>query len=128
MPANYGFVLNAPELASVLYGVVRDLVVSVNSTAIPIAGGQFSATDVGITLPQATYESNLNSLAFGDAVNVEDISDLTGTNAPSGNGGYSVAGNVATLTLPLKFVLGLLNVQRNIFDGHTVSPYVVLSL
>ena len=123
MPANYGFVLNVPELASVLYGAVRDLVVSVNSTAIPVAGGQFSATDVGITLPQATYESNLSSLALGDDVNSDDISDLTGVNAPSGSGSYSVAGNVATLTLPLQFILAEGEDPETEFTGTWTATY-----
>ncbi len=123
MAANYGFFLDVPDLASVLYGAVRDLVVSVNSTSIPIAGGQFSATDIGITLPQATYESNLNSLALGDSVNSDDISDLTGVNAPSGSGSYVVAGNVATLTLPLDFLLAEGADPETRFSGTWTATY-----
>ena len=127
MPANYGFVLDlgGPSVA-VLYGAVRDLVLSVNSAAaIPITGGQFSPLDVGITLPQGTYEGNLSSagLGVGDDVNVEDISDLTGTNTATGNGGYSVAGNVATLTLPLKFLLAEGADPETEFSGTWTATY-----
>lgn len=128
-PANYGFFidLGGPGVA-VLYGAVRDMVLSVNSAAaIPITGGQFSPLDVGITLPQGTYEGNLSSGAFGDDVNVEDISDLIGTNTPSGSGGYSVAGNVATLTLPLKFTLAEGADPETEFSGTWTATYSLAS-
>ena len=126
-PANYGFFLDlgGPSVA-VLYGSVRDLILSVNSAAaIPITAGQFSPLDVGITVPQGTYEGNLSSGAFGDGVNVEDISDLTGTNTTSGNGGYSVAGNVATLTLPLKFILAEGADPETEFTGTWTATYAL---
>jgi hypothetical protein len=81
-PANYGFFidLGGPDVA-VLYSAVRDVILSLNSYG------------------------NLSSAAFGDQAGPQDLTDETGSNTASATASYSVAGNVATLSLPLQFIL-----------------------
>lgn len=105
-PANYGFFidLGGPSVA-VLYSAVRDVVLSLNSEPIPVSAGQFSGLSVGITVPQGIYYGNLSSAAFGDQVGPQDLTDEVGVNSASASASYSVTGNVATLSLPLQFIL-----------------------
>jgi hypothetical protein len=103
-PANYGFYFNFPGVA-VLYGAVRDTILSLNSEPIAVAGGQFSPLDIGITVPQGTYDANLSSGQFEDAASHQDLTDETGVNFANATASYSVTGNVATLSLPLQFIL-----------------------
>jgi hypothetical protein len=105
-PANYGFFidLGGPNVA-VLYSAVRDVVLSFNSAPIPVSAGQFSGLGVGITVPQGIYYGNLSSAAFGDQAGPQDLTDETGANSANASASYSVAGNVATLSLPLQFIL-----------------------
>lgn len=105
-PANYGFFidLGGPNVA-VLYSAVRDVILSLNSEPIAVAGGQFSPLGVGITVPQGTYDGSLSSGAFGDDASHQDLTDETGVNSASATASYSVTGNVATLSLPLQFIL-----------------------
>ncbi|MEX2170413.1 MAG: PEP-CTERM sorting domain-containing protein [Pirellulales bacterium] len=120
MPANYGFVLDlgGPGVA-LFYAASRDTIVSLNAAAKPITAGQFDPFGIGITLPQATYDANISSMAFPDLEGgaTDDVSDATGTNctdeASGGTanrcgslmGSYAVSGNTITLTLPLDFIL-----------------------
>ena len=105
-PANYGFFidLGGPDVA-VLYSAVRDVILSLNSEPIPVSAGQFSGLGVGITVPQGIYFGNLSSAAFGDQAGPQDLTDEVGSNSASATASYSVAGNVATLSLPLQFIL-----------------------
>jgi hypothetical protein len=111
-PANYGFVLDlGGPSAAVLYGASRDTILSLNAPARPITAGQFDPSDMNVTVPQGVFDANLSSGSFGDDAGPDDITDLTGTNCAeavcgSSMGSYSVAGNVATLTLPINFKIG----------------------
>ena len=105
-PANYGFFidLGGPSVA-VLYSAVRDVILSLDSEPIPVSAGQFSGLGVGISVPQGIYYGNLSSAAFGDQAGPQDLTDETGSNTANATASYSVAGNVATLSLPLQFIL-----------------------
>jgi hypothetical protein len=110
-PANYGFVLDlGGPSAAVLYGASRDTILSLNSPAKPITAGQFDPGNINITVPQGTFDANLSSQGFGDDAGQEDATDLTDTNCTNlgcgSMGSYSVADNVATLTLPIDFKIG----------------------
>ncbi|MBL9162049.1 MAG: hypothetical protein JNL18_04820 [Planctomycetaceae bacterium] len=123
-PANYGFFidLGGPSVA-VLYSAVRDVVLSLNSDPIPVSAGQFSGLGVGITVPQGSYYGNLSSGAFGDDASVQDLTDETGSNSASATASYSVAGNVATLSLPLQFILSEGANPEVEFFGTFVATY-----
>jgi hypothetical protein len=127
-PANYGFVLDlGGPGAAVLYGASRDTILSLNGNARPVTGGQFDPSDINITVPQGTFDANLSSAAFGDDAGPEDITDLVGTNCTnlgcgSSMGSYSVANNVATLTLPLDFKIGGGTPEVG-FNGTFVATY-----
>lgn len=115
-PANYGFLLDLGALG-VAYAASRDSIFSLNAAAKPVTGGQFDPLGIGVTLPQGTYDANVNSLAFGDAATTEDVTDETGTNCTdeasggtanrcgSSMGSYGVSGSMITLTLPLDFII-----------------------
>jgi hypothetical protein len=128
-PANYGFVLDlGGPGAAVLYGASRDTILSWNAMAKPITAGQFDPSDINITIPQGTFDANLSSAAFGDDAGPDDITDLTGTNCPNlacSMGSYSVAGNVATLTLPIDFKIGGGTPEVR-FTGTLVASYSLI--
>lgn len=123
-PANYGFFidLGGPSVA-VLYGAVRDVVLSFDSAPIAVSAGQFSPQGINVTVPQGTYNANLSSGAFGDDASAQDLTDETGANSASATASYSVAGNVATLTLPLQFILSEGANPEVEFFGTFVATY-----
>ena len=123
-PANYGFFLDlgGPNVA-VLYSAVRDVILSFNSGPIAVAGGQFSPLGIGVTVPQGTYDGNLSSGVFGDGASHQDLTDETGSNTANGTASYSVAGNVATLSLPLQFILSEGANPEVEFFGTFVATY-----
>jgi hypothetical protein len=122
-PANYGFVIdvNLGSGSSVLYIASRDTALSVNTDAlgaVPITAGKFDPYGIKVTIPQGTYDGNLSSPDLGDDVtasasvvgqdgtNCSDDRDLGVNRCGDAMGSYSVAGNLATLTLPLDFLIG----------------------
>jgi hypothetical protein len=114
-PANYGFFLDAGAVGQ-LYAASRDTILSLNAASKTLTGGQFDPFGIALTVTQGIYESNINSPVFGDAADTDDVTDESGANctdmAGSVNrcgtlmGSYAVAGGVATVTLPLNFILG----------------------
>jgi hypothetical protein len=129
-PANYGFVLDlGGPAAAVLYGASRDTILSLNGTARPITAGQFDPGEINLTVPQGTFDANLSSGAFGDDAGPEDITDLEDTNCTNlgcgSMGSYSVAGNVATLTLPIDFKIGGGTPEVG-FTGTFVATYTLV--
>jgi hypothetical protein len=131
-PANYGFVLDLTPAVAVLYGASREVVFSVDSDARALASGQFDPANINLPITQGYFDANLSSQAFPElegGTRADTIYDPTpgepgdedddyrGTNCtdhfnPGSNscggamGSYSVAGDVATLTLPLNFHIG----------------------
>jgi hypothetical protein len=122
-PANYGFVINVDlgSGPSVLYVASRDTALSVNTDvigALPITQGKFDPYGIKVTVPQGTYDGNLSSPDLGDEVtasdslvgqdgtNCSDDSDLSVDRCGEAMGSYAVAGNLATLTLPIDFLIG----------------------
>jgi hypothetical protein len=114
-PANYGFYLDAGAVGQ-LYAASRDTILSLIANPITVSGGQFDPFGIGITVPQGIYEANVSSPVFGDDAGTDDITDEIGANCTdmlgtenrcgSMMGSYAVAGGMATLTLPLDFILG----------------------
>jgi hypothetical protein len=122
-PANYGFVITV-DLGTgptTLYIASRDTALSVNTDtigALPITQGKFDPYGIQVAIPQGTYDGNLSSPDLGDEVTAsEPLAGETGLNCTAENdpsvnrcgeamGSYSVAGNLATLTLPIDFLIG----------------------
>ena len=114
-PANYGFLLDAGAIGQ-LYAASRDTILSLNAASKTITANQFDPFGITLTVAQGIFEANRNSPVYGDDAGVDNIANESGTNctdmAGSVNrcntlmGGYTVAGGVATLTLPLNFILG----------------------
>ncbi|HJQ79668.1 MAG TPA: hypothetical protein VJ828_06915 [Lacipirellulaceae bacterium] len=114
-PANYGFFLDVGAIGQ-LYAASRDTILSLNANPISVSSGQFDPFGIAITVPHGVYEANVNSPVFGDDASVDEITDEEGTNCTdllgtenrcgSLMGSYSVSGGMATLTLPLNFILG----------------------
>jgi hypothetical protein len=110
-PANYGFVLDlGGPAAAVLYGASRDTIFSLDGAARSVTSGEFDPGNINITVPQGTFDGNLSSGGFGDNAGQEDATDLESINCThlgcGFNGSYAVAGNLATLTLPIDFKIG----------------------
>jgi hypothetical protein len=129
-PANYGSHLDLEDLGQ-LYAASRDSVLSLSSPAKPVNVGQFDPFGIAVPVIQGVYEANVNSAAFGDDAGTDDITDEAGINCTdmfeSENrcgtmmGSYVVAGNVATLTLPLNFILGEGDDVQATFTGMFVA-------
>lgn len=116
MPANYGFVLDSPGVIT-FYGAVRDTILSYNSIARPVSGGEFDPIDIAITIPQGWFDGNISSAAFPEfeGGSRQSTTGQDGLNCrdDDGNGdsctsmaSYAVSGNEATLTVPLNFFYG----------------------
>jgi hypothetical protein len=129
-PANYGFVLDLGEVGR-SYAASRDTILSLNASAKTVTSGKFDPFGIDVDVIQGVYESNVNSAAFGDDADSDDITDEAGVNCTdmfeSVNrcgtmmGSYMVAGNVATLTLPLDFILGEGDDVQATFTGTFVA-------
>jgi hypothetical protein len=129
-PANYGFLLDAGAVGR-LYAASRDTILSVNASAITVSGGQFDPFGINVDVVQGLFEANINSIAFGDDADSLDISTAFGTNCTDTGGvvnncgalmgSYAVAGDVATLTLPLHFILGDETDFETTFTGTFVA-------
>jgi hypothetical protein len=129
-PANYGFFLDLEDLGR-LYAASRDTILSLSAEAKTVTGGQFDPFGIAVPVIQGVYESNVSSAAFGDDAGTDEVTDEIGTNCTdmfgSENrcgtmmGSYVVAGNVATLTLPLNFILGEGDDVQATFIGSFVA-------
>jgi len=98
-PANYGSLLRILFFADA-HLAIRDLELDITSGALSITGGFFdSAQD--ITTAAGTSDYNMSPVLGGDfGTNV--LSETFPNNA-AGKGSYSVAGNLATLRIPIDF-------------------------
>jgi hypothetical protein len=116
-PANYGFFLDYGPGLAVMYGASRDSIFSLDAPAQPVVAGQFDPAPLRVTIPQGEFDANISSNVFGDSAARQTTTDLTGmncvVNADTNNNGcggamgsYSVAGNLATLTVPIDFRIG----------------------
>jgi hypothetical protein len=129
-PANYGFHLDAGAVGQ-LYAAVRDSIFSLTANPITVSGGQFDPFGIHVDVVQGLFEANINSIVFDDAADSLDISPAFGTNCTdtggvvnncgASMGSYAVAGDVATLTLPLHFILGDESDFETTFSGTFVA-------
>jgi len=117
VPGNYGLgvILKSEDLGlppgvgeAIAFGALRDLTLSLTSGPTPVAGGAFASTQ-SLTLDSGVFDTNLSS-TLPPVTGIEDTagsSDLAGDVADGPNvaadGAYGVSGNVATLTIPMKF-------------------------
>jgi hypothetical protein len=129
-PANYGFLLDAGAVGQ-LYAASRDTILSLDANSITVSGGQFDPFGINVDVVQGLFEANINSVVFGDDADSLDISTAFGTNCTDTGGvvnncgammgSYAVAGDVATLTLPLNFILGDESDFETTFSGTFVA-------
>lgn len=97
---NYGTTLDGGILFGNSYSAIRDLEFDITSGALSITGGSFdSAQD--ITTAAGTCDYNV-PMAVGDNFGTRALSE-TLPNDAAGNGSYGVAGNLATLRIPVEF-------------------------
>jgi hypothetical protein len=133
-PANYGWFLQDGLLGQ-FYAAARDVVLSLTAGPIAIASDEFDPFGIIVTVPQGSYSANTSSPILGD-IRVLDIlddkvghncTDMFGTvnNCTGQDGTYTVAGGVATLTIPLHFILGQGNEVEVILSGMLVATATV---
>jgi hypothetical protein len=120
-PANYGLFLNAGA-AGQAYAAIRDLSLSISSSAQPVAGGSFASTQTFDVLT-GTTDVNVSSVAFGDSASSESVAGLTAVSNHPMQGSYMVAGNMATLSIrPLITFQGDVTLQ---FSGRLIGTAIV---
>lgn len=129
-PANYGFFLDIPGVGQ-LYGASRNTVMSFTDATNSVTAGNFDPFGINVNVTQGLFDANISSAFFGDDANSDNVANEMGTNctnmAGSVNrcgtlmGNYSVAGGMATLTLPLDFIIGEGDDVQVTFTGTFVA-------
>ncbi len=109
-PGNYGWLLDLGDLGR-LDAAVRDAILNISSDPIAVSSGQFIGEDIRIAYTQGFYDQNVNSVVFGDDAGTLDLSMPDPEDPPPMNistflATYEVEGDIATLTIPLEFILG----------------------
>jgi hypothetical protein len=141
MPGNYGFVFTSDFGSGPLslYVASRDTVLTMDTVtagAKPITGGQFDPFGIEIQAAGGTYDANLSDPGYFGPDTVTASAPLLGTRhrpnctdaAGTANrcgtamGSYAVAGNLATLTVPIDFLFGGGTPEIN-FTGTFTATY-----
>lgn len=140
MPANYGFYYETDFGFGPLkfYLASRDTVLKMDTVTVgakPITAGQFDPFGINIEGASGTYDANLSDPGYfgDDTVTASEpilgtrhrpnCTDAGGTlNRCTSMGTYSVAGNLATLTVPVDFLFGGGTPEIN-FTGTFTATY-----
>ncbi len=139
-PANYGFYYTTDFGFGPLkfYLASRDTVLTMDTVtagAKTITGGQFDPFGINIEGASGTYDANLSDPGYFGSDTVTASEPILGTrhrpnctdsggtvNRCTAMGSYSVAGNLATLTVPIDFLFGGGTPEIN-FTGTFTATY-----